>query len=111
MNTIKNHVCITARLGGDVEFKKLDSGNLLAKVNVAVNETYKDKSGQWVENTHWHSLTGWGAVADTMHRKLKKGTLAVFHGKLVSKSYNAADGSKKIYNTIEIADFIVVNNQ
>lgn len=53
MNTLRNKVSLIGRLGGQPEIIKFDSGKTKAKFSLATNESYKDKNGEWKENTQW----------------------------------------------------------
>ena len=51
-----NKVILLGFLGADPEVKTFEGDNTVANVNLATTESYKDKQGNRVENTEWHSL-------------------------------------------------------
>lgn len=77
------------RVGSDIYFKQLKSGNNLAKFRVGASERRK-------EETKWHnaSVTFWGKQADVLHKYVKKGQSIVLHGELVENTYEK-DGEEK----------------
>lgn len=106
MTNMKNFVQLIGRLGQDPEFKSLENGNSLVRFSVATDESYKDKSGQKVDRSYWHNVVAWGKTADLMKDFLQKGSKVVLKGKLVQRSYDAKDGSKRYITEIEANEFV-----
>ncbi|TXD67491.1 single-stranded DNA-binding protein [Polaribacter glomeratus] len=50
MNSLRNKVQLIGNLVNDPEIITLESGKKLAKFSLATNESYKDASGQKVDN-------------------------------------------------------------
>jgi len=105
---MKNLVQLMGHLGSDPEMKNLNGGSTLAKVGIAINNNYKNNVGQWVTDTQWHNLIGWGEVAEKMSGEFKKGSFVSIKGKLDSGSYESKKGDKVYYtqvvvNEIELA--------
>src|SRR5688572_5702545 len=95
MNRLRNSVQLIGHCGKQPEVRILESGNTLARFSVATNETYLNSQGEKVTNTTWHSIVAWGKVAELCERLLKKGTEVVLDGKLVSRTYDTEDGTRK----------------
>lgn len=107
MKTLKNKVFITGRLGYDPESIKFDSGRVLARIRLAVNE-YKKQDGAWMpEETHWHNVQAWGKLAEKMISTLSKGDEVVIEGKLINNSYTDKDGNNRYTTSIEAEDFLI----
>ena len=69
-----NRVILIGNLGADPEIRTLESGVSVARLRLATSESYKDKNtDEWKENTEWHSITLWRALAERAERTLKKG--------------------------------------
>ena len=49
MNSLRNKVQLIGRLGGDPEIITFDDGGKIARFNLAVDDSYKDKEGNKVE--------------------------------------------------------------
>ncbi|MEX1191139.1 MAG: single-stranded DNA-binding protein [Brumimicrobium sp.] len=109
MNTLRNTVSLIGNLGIDPEFKALEGGNALARFRVATHESYKDKSGEWVENTHWHNVVAWGKSADLCNKLLKKGAEIALEGQLVNDAYTTKEGEKRYKTEIKLREFMVLN--
>lgn len=111
MNALKNKVNLIGRLGGQPEVVTFDSGKTLARFTIATNENYKDKKGEWVENTQWHTINTWGKTADRVKQSLTKGQEIMLEGKLVHQSYETATGEKRYATIIEATEFLVISEK
>lgn len=83
-----NKVMIIGRLGKDPEVRHLESGKVVSNFSLATSEKYTNKStGEITENTEWHNVSLWGAIAEVAEKYLKKGDLVYIEGKLKTKSW------------------------
>ncbi len=103
---MKNSVSLIGHLGSDVQTHTLSTGRKVARVSLATNEFYKDKSGERIQHTEWHNLTAWGNVAERMEQQLTKGTQVVIEGKLVHRSYEGKDGNTRYLSEIIVKGFV-----
>ena len=108
MNGLRNKVSLIGRLGAQPEVVTFDSGKKLARFALATNESYKDKSGEWKENTQWHNITVWGRMADRAAQILIKGQEIVLEGRLVNNSYETKEGEKRYSTVVEASDFLII---
>ncbi len=99
-----NKVILIGHLGKDPEVQTFDGGNMKCKFTLATTETYKDKSGQKQEQTEWHNVVMWGALADIAQKFLRKGTPVYLEGKIKSRSWDDAQSGQKKYITEIVAD-------
>lgn len=111
MNTLRNKVSLIGRLGANPEFTTLKSGNSLAKFSIATNEGYKDKSGEWVDVTQWHSIEAWGKLAELISKHLEKGTEVMLEGRLNNSTYETKSGEKRYATSIVANDFLKINTK
>lgn len=111
MNTLKNTVSLIGNLGGDPEVTTFDSGKTLARFSVATNESYKNKDGEWVDNTEWHNVVAWDKSAELCGKLLKKGSEIVLEGKLTNDSYTNKEGEKRYRTQINMREFMVLNKE
>jgi len=107
MENVINKVILSGCAGSDAELKTVGGNSKLARVNMAVNETYRNGAGEEVKKTQWFSLTFWGAKADMAELKIKKGTRFTIEGRLQNNNYEAKDGTKR-YSTEIVVDEIVI---
>ncbi|MEM6773025.1 MAG: single-stranded DNA-binding protein [Bacteroidota bacterium] len=90
-----NKITLVGRLGGDPEVRTLESGAMVAKFGVATSENYRDKSGEWQEQTEWHDVVVWRGLAERAQEYLKKGTLVYLEGKLTHRKWQDKDGNPR----------------
>lgn len=95
MNNPRNSVQLIGHLGADPEMKTLENNSKMAKLRLATTESYKNASGDWKEETQWHRVTVWEALAERVGRQLTKGSFVLIQGKLMNKSYTDAQGIKR----------------
>lgn len=109
MNTLRNKVTLIGRVGATPEVVTFDSGKTLARLSLATNESYKDKNGNWQDNTQWHSINAWGNLAENIKSNLNKGQEVIIEGRLVHQSYETKDGEKRFQTVVEATEFLVLS--
>jgi single-strand DNA-binding protein len=111
MNTLRNKVSLIGRLGAQPEITTFDTGRTLARFTLATNESYKDKLGNWQENTQWHTVNAWGKIAERVKKALNKGQEIILEGKLVHQSYESKNGEKRYGTIIEATEFLLLTGK
>jgi len=111
MNALRNKVSLIGRLGAQPELVTFESGKTLARFSIATNEGYKDKSGNWQEQTQWHNITAWGNTAKLVGDILSKGQEVIVQGRLVNKSYETKTGEKRYSTEIEMSEFLAIGTK
>ena len=86
MSNLRNSVQLIGHLGSNPEVKKLTNGTMLASVNIATNDVYKNAKGEYEKETTWHRLVGWEKTAERMEKAMTKGREIAVRGKLVNLS-------------------------
>lgn len=105
-----NRAILIGNVGKEIEVKRLDSGSIVAKLSVATSESYKDKqTGDWKENTEWHSVVVWGKLAESLESRIKKGQTIYVEGKITYRTYDSSEGKK--YFTEIVAEYVRVVRQ
>ncbi len=95
MSTLRNSVQLIGHMGADPEIKTLENGTKVARIRIATTESYKNKSGEWMDETTWHNVVAWEALAERAERNLHKGSFVLIEGKLTNRSYVNKEGEKK----------------
>ena len=85
-----NEVLLIGRVGQDAKTYNEGTDREVVNVSVATSKKWKDRSGEWKENTEWHSAVGFGIQAKSL-KNLQKGELVVVKGEL---TYSEKDGTK-----------------
>ncbi|KKU53875.1 MAG: Single-stranded DNA-binding protein [Parcubacteria group bacterium GW2011_GWA1_47_11] len=100
-----NRAIIIGNLTRDPELRSLSSGVQVTTMGVATNRVWKDKSGARQESTDYHNVVVFGRQAETAAQYLRKGSSVLVEGRMQTRSWDAADGTKK-YRTEVVADRI-----
>jgi single-strand DNA-binding protein len=95
-----NKVFIVGRLGKDPDTKTTAGGTTVANFSIATSENYKDRDGNRKEETEWHRIVVYGAIAENCGKYLRKGSMALVEGKIKTRSWEDRDGNKR--STTEI---------
>ena len=90
-----NKVTLIGRLGSDPEIRTLESGVAVGRFSIATSENYKDRSGEWQEQTEWHDVVVWRAAAERAQRVLQKGVMVYVEGKLTHRKWQDKDGNNR----------------
>lgn len=98
-----NKVFIIGRLTQDPEVRSTQSGQSVATVRMATNRVWTDKSGQKQEGTEFHTVVAWGRLGEIAGQYLKKGGLAMFEGRLQTRSWVDQNNNKR-YTTEIVAE-------
>ncbi len=105
-----NKVFLLGRLGKDPEVKYLDNNRAVANFTLATNEVFIDKSGNKVEQTDWHNIEMWDALAKNAEKVLKKGRTVFIEGKIKNDTWVDKEGNKRTTMRIRALQFQVVSS-
>lgn len=95
-----NVVHILGRLGKDPETRTFEGGNSVTNITVATDESYRDKQGNKVEKTEWHSIQFFGKQGEVIAQYLEKGNRIQVTGKLQTRSYQDKEGATRYVTEI-----------
>ena len=96
-----NKVMIIGRLGRDPELRYTQSGQPVANLRMATDESYRDRDGKAVERTEWHSVVVWGRQAETVSNYVGKGSLIYVEGSLQTRDYEDQQGQKRYVTEVK----------
>lgn len=99
-----NKVMLIGHLGQDPEIRTLESGVSLARISIATTETFKNKSGERVSHTEWHSVILWRGLAEVAEKYLKKGQQVYIEGRIKSRSWEDKETGQKRFAVEIIGD-------
>lgn len=90
-----NNAQLVGRLTRDPELRFTTSGLPVCRFDLAVNRRYKDKTGEWKDDTSFIPVVVWREAGQRCGEKLKKGSPVFVEGRLKSKSWETKDGQKR----------------
>jgi single-strand DNA-binding protein len=111
MKAIKNKVQLMGRLGADPEMKVYDETKKLANIRLAVNDSYKNAKGEWIDETQWFSLVAWSKLAIYSEKYLVKGTEVAIEGRLINKAFTDKNGVKRVSTEIILTEILILSKQ
>ncbi|MCI0421378.1 MAG: single-stranded DNA-binding protein, partial [Acidobacteria bacterium] len=102
-----NKCLFIGRLGKDPEIKYTQSGDAVANFSLAVDETWKDKSGEKQQRTTWVNVVAWQKLAEICGQYLRKGSQVFIEGRLQTRKWEDKDGNTR-YTTEIVASNLVM---
>lgn len=90
-----NKVILMGNLTRDPELRYIPSGTAVADMSLAVNETYKNKAGEQVENTCFVDIVAWARQAEICNEYLSKGSPVLVEGRLQLDKWTSKEGESR----------------
>ncbi|AFL83751.1 single stranded DNA-binding protein [Belliella baltica DSM 15883] len=106
-----NKVILVGNLGQDPEVKHLEGDKVVANVSLATTESYKDRSGNRVDNTEWHDLELWDGLAKIAESYLKKGSKVYVEGKIKTDSWQDEQGNNRKKVKIRVLNMTMLDSR
>ncbi|GAB6075547.1 single-stranded DNA-binding protein [Desulfurobacterium crinifex] len=101
-----NRVFLIGRLVADPQLSHTNSGTPFTRFRIAVNNPYRDRNGNWQDETLFIDVVLWGDAADRAVSRFNKGTRVLVEGKLRQSSWETEEGERR--SRIEVrADRVV----
>jgi len=109
MSRSLNKVMLIGNVGNDPEIRATSSGARVAKVSLATNRSWSDRSGQQQEKTEWHRLTFFGRLVDIVEQWVKKGDRLYVEGR-IEYSQTEGEGGTKYWTDIVISEMVMLGS-
>ncbi|GAB4453008.1 MAG: hypothetical protein OHK0036_15450 [Bacteroidia bacterium] len=103
-----NKVILIGNVGRDPEIRYMNNNVPKATFVMATHEYFKDSQGKKVEQTEWHNIVCWRALAEIAQKILKKGMKVYVEGRLQTRHWVDKNGNKKQITEIVADNFIVI---
>lgn len=102
-----NEVRLIGRLTQDPETRTTPGGQGVTTVRLATNRVWNDQvTHQKKEATEFHTIICWGRLGEICGQYLKKGSEAMFGGRLQTRSWDDKTSGQKRYATEIVAEFM-----
>ena len=102
-----NKVMLIGNVGREPEMQFLEGNIAVAKFPLATTESYKDKSGNLISQTEWHTVVLWRGLAELAQKYLHKGSLVYIEGRLRTRNWEDKDKNKR-FSTEIVGDNLVM---
>lgn len=108
-----NKVILLGNAGKDPDIRHLEGGVTVASFPLATTESFRDKnSGEKREQTEWHNIVMWRALAESVEKsELKKGDRVYIEGKIRTSKWNDKDGNQRFTVEIVADTFTIINRK
>lgn len=100
-----NVVVLKGYAGNNPEVREFNK-NKVARFRLATGRSTKNKEGQWVTETDWHTITAFSNVAETVSKFVAKGSEVLVRGNIRYSSYEKE--GQTMYRTEIIAESVEI---
>lgn len=100
MERTVNKAEIGGYIGADPKITTFEDGRQVVKLVVATEESFKDRGGEWKQETTWHTIIAWSGKEMPPFVELRKGQRISVQGKIKNKSFEGRDGQMRYFHEI-----------
>ncbi len=108
MSRSLNKVMLIGNVGAEPEVRTTPSGTRIAKISVATNREWSDRSGQKQEKTEWHRITFWDKMAEIVERYVHKGDRIYVEGRIEYSQTQDDQGNVKYWTDIVAREMVML---
>ncbi|MEQ1855208.1 MAG: single-stranded DNA-binding protein [Longimicrobiales bacterium] len=109
MSRSLNKVMLIGNVGNEPEIRATSGGTRVAKISLATNRSWPDRSGQQQEKTEWHRLTFFGRLVDVVEQWVKKGDRLYIEGR-IEYSQTEGEGGPKYWTDIVVNEMVMLGS-
>ena len=109
MSRSLNKVMLIGNVGSDPEIRATSGGARVAKLSLATNRSWSDRSGQQQEKTEWHRLTFFGRLVEIVEQYVKKGDRLYVEGR-IEYSQTEGEGGPKYWTDVVINEMVMLGS-
>ena len=96
-----NNITVVGNITRDPELRFTPSGQANARLGVAVNRRWQDKSsGEWQEATSFFDVICWRELAENVSESLKRGARVVVTGRLEQRTWEQEGNKRSVVEII-----------
>ena len=104
-----NKVILIGNLGQEPDLRYTGSGTAVCNMRLATNESYKDRDGNLVDKTEWHTIVAWGRLGEVCDEYLQKGSQVYFEGSLQTRSWEDRDGNTRYTTEVKAREMMFLD--
>lgn len=106
-----NKVTLIGNVGKDPEIQILEGNLVVAKFPLATTENHKDKNGNAVSHTEWHTVVLWRGLAELAQKFLHKGSMIYVEGRIRYRNWEDKDKIKRSSTEIVADNFVMLDKR
>jgi single-strand DNA-binding protein len=104
-----NNVVIAGNVVADPETRTTPTDQTVTVLRIALNRSYKDKEGEWQEQTDFIDVETWGTTAEQAAERLTKGSPVLVQGEIRTNSWQAEDGTNRTKTFVKADKLIFID--
>ena len=104
-----NKVILVGNLGKDPETRQAGNSTV-SNFSVATTSAWKDKTGDWQEETTWHDIVVWGRLAEVAGEYLRKGSKVYVEGAISKRTYEDKDGNTRYVTEVKARELVFLDS-
>jgi single-strand DNA-binding protein len=109
MSRSLNKVMLIGNVGNEPEIRSTSGGARVAKLSVATNRSFQDRTGQQQEKTEWHRLTFFGKLAEIVEQYVHKGHRIYVEGRLEYSQTQDDQGGTRYWTDIVVNEMVMLS--
>ena len=106
-----NQVALSGRLVQEPDFRFMDNGSARLRGRVAVNRSYRDRNQEWQEETSFFDIVLWQKAAETLAKRLHKGTPVFITGRLQSHSWRDESDRPRFRVQVQVRNLQILERE
>ena len=110
MSRSLNKVMLIGNVGSEPDVRVIGSGVKVAKLSLATNRTWTDKSGQQQEKVEWHRLNFWDRLADLVEQYVRKGDRLYVEGSIEYSQQQDDQGHTRYFTDIRVREMVMLGS-
>lgn len=103
-----NKAMLIGNVGADPDIRMTPSGTKVAKLSIATNRRFQDRTGQQQERTDWHRVTLFGKLADIAEQYVSKGDRLYIEGRIEYSQTQDDQGGTKYWTDIVAQELVML---
>ena len=106
-----NRAQLIGNLTRDPELRYTPNGTAVCSFSIATNRSWTTDTGEKKDQSEFHRIVAWNKLAEICSQFLVKGRKVFVEGRLVTRSWNAQDGTQRNATEIVISDMILLDSR
>lgn len=88
-------ICVVGNVTREPELRYTPTGQAVVKFGIAVDQSYRDRNGEKVDQTCFWDVTAWRDLAEHIAESIQVGTRLIVSGRVKQDSWEEKDTGKK----------------
>ena len=108
MSKSLNQCTLLGNLTRDPELRTTPSGQSVCNFSLALNRSYKDATGNWVEATDYVDCVAWASLGENIAKWVQKGRQILVSGSLQTRTWEQ-EGQKRSKTEVIVREAVFVS--